>query len=341
MQSIKQKSPPPAAPGGLPNFRNLGVLLRLLLLVNVLAAGTAVIRTDTVDGHIREMLVMAAWVELPLFLAALGLYLAQPWLARQRRLVATAVVFALVGTIAWAVHPVLAASGGEATVHIGRWLTWAFAATAIALIYFDYRTRLLSTALTEARLMALTARIRPHFLFNSLNGVLGVIRTDPRRAEHALEELADLFRVLMRENRELVPLAQELALCEGYLELERLRLGERLQVRWETAHCPRDALVPPLLLQPLLENAVYHGIEPAAEAGEIVVRLYRRGQELRLEVENPIADAERHEAGNRMALDNIRERLMLFFDLEAGLDIVATNGRYRVRIRLPYRSSGQ
>ena len=176
--------------------------------------------------------------------------------------------------------------------------------------------------------------------------MLGVIRSDPRRAERALEELADLFRVLMRENRELVPLGDEMALCERYIDLERLRLGERLLVRWELPvsgtleHAAlMRAQVPALVLQPLLENAVYHGIEPSAESGELRVRIERRGDELRLEVDNPVSEIARHPEGNRMALENIRERLMLFFDLEAGLDKACVNGRYRVRIRLPYRVS--
>jgi two-component system sensor histidine kinase AlgZ len=149
----------------------------------------------------------------------------------------------------------------------------------------------------------------------------------------------------MRENRELVPLGDEVALCERYVDLERLRLDERLEVCWELPQSgSREhaalmrASVPALLLQPLLENAVYHGIEPSSEKGEVIVRIGRRGDELRLEVDNPVCDAARHHEGNRMALDNIRERLMLFFDLEAGLDTECTGGRYRVRIRLPYRS---
>ena len=113
------------------------------------------------------------------------------------------------------------------------------------------------------------ARIRPHFLFNSINAVLSLIRCDPKRAERALEDMADLFRVLMADNRQLAPLEQEVALCRQYLELEHLRLGERLQVAWHIEKMPRDALIPPLVLQPLLENAVYHGIEPPAEPGEI------------------------------------------------------------------------
>ncbi|MFB1029716.1 MAG: histidine kinase, partial [Thauera sp.] len=222
--------------------------------------------------------------------------------------------------------------------------------------YFDGRSRRLSPAFAEARLIALTARMRPHFFFNCLNGVLGVIRSEPRRAEQALEELAELFRALMQDGRERVSLAEEVELAERYLGLERLRLGERLMVRWEFGEDGPEhesgrgeaggtgrraellrARVPSLLLQPLLENAVYHGIEPAAGAGEVVVRIARHGKELLIEVDNPVAAQGAHHVGNRMALDNIRERLMLFHDLEARLEIDEADGRYRVRIRLPWK----
>lgn len=188
--------------------------------------------------------------------------------------------------------------------------------------------------------MALTARIRPHFLFNALNAVLSLIRSEPRRAEAAIEELADLFRVLMQENVDLVPLSREIELARKYLDLERLRLGDRLQVRWDIESCPPDALVPPLMLQPLLENAVYHGVEPAERPAEIVVNFSRRGEQLLIEFSNPtVAGGDEH-AGNRMALANIRERLALFFDLEASLEVELRDGRYLVRMSMPYRRGG-
>ena len=334
MKSIKQKPGHALLRGGLPDFRNLGVLLRVLLLANLLAAATVLLRVDDPAAWPLALMVMAGQLELPLFVVVLLLFLGQPRLARLSGRAAAAVVLAVVLAVIGVSYPLLRESEPAA---LWRWLAWGAGATAMCLAYFDYRSRRYSPALTEARLMALTARIRPHFLFNCLNGVLGVIRSDPRRAEQALEELADLFRALMRDNRDLVPLGAELDLCERYVDLERLRLGERLAVHWEVEHCPRDALVPPLLLQPLLENAVYHGVEPASGAGEIVVSISRRGGEVRIKVDNPIDDVERHIAGNRMALDNIRERLVLFFDLEASLDIDASGGRYRVLIRLPYR----
>ena len=345
-ESIKQKPARLAGPG-LPDFRNLGVMLRVLLVVNLLALLTVALRADQAERLVAELALMAGRVELPLLLAVLLLYLLGPALRRLGARAGQVAVFAVASLAVLVSSPL---TGADAPALL-RALAWSWLAAAIALLYFDYRSWRFTPALAEARLMALTARIRPHFFFNSLNGVLGVIRSDPRRAERALEELADLFRALMQDHRERVPLRDEVALCERYVDIERLRLGERLLVRWEfagagdagaTPSATREALldahVPPLLLQPLLENAVYHGIEPSTETGEVVVRVARRGEVLSLEVDNPVCDAVRHHAGNRMALDNIRERLMLFYDLEAGLEIDEGGGRYRVRIRLPYRT---
>ena len=136
----------------------------------------------------------------------------------------------------------------------------------------------------------------------------------------------------------MIPLAEEFDIARTHQRIEQLRLGDRLRVEWDVEELPMHAAVPSLIVQPLLENAVYHGIEPSAESGEVIVRIELRDDELRLEVDNPMCEAGRHHEGNRMALDNIRERLMLFFDLEAGLDSDCAGGRYRVRIHLPYRS---
>ena len=192
-------------------------------------------------------------------------------------------------------------------------------------------------ALAEARLMALTSRIRPHFLFNSLNAILGVIRADPRRAETALEELAELFRALMQDPRDLVLLSDEIALSRRYLDLERLRLGDRLKVTWDVASCPPDALMPSLMLQPLLENAVYHGVEPADDPGAISIHLARMNNQVRIELINPLQAGQVHAKGNQMALANIRERLMLLYDIEASLVTEVGENSYTVRITIPYR----
>jgi two-component system sensor histidine kinase AlgZ len=205
------------------------------------------------------------------------------------------------------------------------------------LSYFRWRALALSPARHAARLQALQARIRPHFLFNSINAVLGIVRADPKRAETALEDMADLFRMAMSEPHELVGLGNEIALARQYLALEKLRIGERLKVQWHTENMPPDALIPPLVLQPLLENAVYHGIEPMAAGGSIEVKIYREGKELHLEVRNPVSTVSPPYAnGNKMALSNIRERLSLLFDVEADYRMERGADYYRVHIIIPY-----
>ncbi|MCK9285512.1 MAG: histidine kinase [Rhodocyclaceae bacterium] len=221
---------------------------------------------------------------------------------------------------------------------------WALIASALAAAAaIDWRGKgePEAAAMNEARLMALTARIRPHFLYNSLNAILGTIRNDPRAAETALEEMAELFRALMNDPRQLTPLSDEIALCRKYLALERLRLGDRVQVQWDIDNCPPDALVPPLMLQPLLENAVYHGVEPMSQPAPIAFRLIAAGRMLVIELSNAHEAGNTHERGNRMALANIRERLEIYYGLAAYLNAEMRDGRYTVRIVVPYESAAR
>jgi len=174
-------------------------------------------------------------------------------------------------------------------------------------------------------------------LFNSLNTVLGLMRSEPRRAETVLENLSELFRASMAEASALAPLAKELELARSYAEIEAVRLGGRLTVDWQCQNAPLDALVPPLILQPLLENAVYHGIEPAAGGGTVSVTIFVRGDQLNLVVRNPVHHLRERRSGNRMALENIRERLDLHFDAEAALRAYESGDEFVVQIRMPYR----
>jgi two-component system sensor histidine kinase AlgZ len=213
----------------------------------------------------------------------------------------------------------------------------AVALAALTIEFFRLRALSLSPSLAEARLQALQARIRPHFLFNSLNTVLGLMRADPRRAESTLENLADLFRVFMRDTRALVPLDEEVVTCQQYLAIEQLRLGDRLRVKWDTDQMQGDALLPALLLQPLVENAVHHGIEPRSEPGEITIIVSRPGERVRVEILNPAEEQQPVRPGNQMALSNIRERLLLLYDMEAELKTSEENGQFRLLLELPYR----
>ncbi len=208
-------------------------------------------------------------------------------------------------------------------------------AAAGAMYWAQLRSQSHLPALAEARLSALQARIRPHFLFNSLNAVLGLIRSDPKRAETMLEDLSELFRVLMRDHHERVSLAQEMAVCRKYLGIERLRLGERLIVHLAIDPRAESAQLPLLLLQPLIENAVLHGIEPSSSVGVIEVRAERRGNTLQILISNPWHGKDKHQ-GHQIGLANVRQRLELLHDLEATLDTVVRNERYEVHMRLPY-----
>jgi two-component system sensor histidine kinase AlgZ len=247
-------------------------------------------------------------------------------------------VLVLVGTLVALYLPALGmVTGKPMLAAVPRLVLLALLVAAALLAYFRLFAKAHSPALAEARLQALQARIRPHFLFNSLNAVLSLIRRDPQRAERTLEDLADLFRTLMSDVRHFVRLADEISLLERYAAIEQLRLGERLRISWELDTAPPDALLPPLVLQPLLENAVYHGVEPGTGASDVLVRIERRGERVLASIENPYIEAEAQRAGNRMALDNIRERLQLFFDAEARIATRIAGGRYRVEIEIPYR----
>ena len=338
--SIRQ-NPHPSGALHLPDFANLGVWLRVLLGVHVLVGLGALAANQHGSALPSELVRLAALVEPALIVTLLWLRLLRRLLLRLPGLAAAALVLCIalagMGGSLW-LSSLLEGSG---RMMGWRVLCWTALCVLCLLWYFDRLTHQHLPALAEARLAALTARIRPHFLFNSLNAVLGVIRSDPRRAEAALEALADLFRVLMRENRTLVPLSEEIALARQYLSLERLRLGDRLRVCWQIEDMPPDAMLPPLMLQPLLENAVYHGIEPLGFAGEITITLLRQGDQLHITLSNPCPQnsATAVHSGNQMALTNIRERLSLFFDLDARLDARADphGGRYDVHVVLPYR----
>ena len=324
----------------LPNFRNLGVLLRILVIVNVMAAGVAVLKSGSLTNVWHEVLEVSAVVQPVIMLSLVTLVLLNDALRRAPYLWGAALVLALELVVVTALYvfgrPLFAMQTGALEAY---WLI-AILVTVALLAYFDLRGRALSPALAEARLQALQARIRPHFLFNSINAVLSLIRQDPKRAERALEDMADLFRVLMADNRQLAPLAREVELCREYLNIEQLRLGDRLRIEWHVDNMPQDAMIPPLVLQPLLENAVYHGIEPRLDPGVVSINVYLARGEVHMVLRNPYEQEGHHHAGNKMALANIRERLALHFDAEASLTTTVSDSAYQVHIVVPYQKAG-
>ncbi len=319
----------------LPDCCNWGTILRLALAFNAAAVLVALAMGAAAGDPIARFFELAVLVEPALFGSLATLCVVRRWVNGQRRVLQWAVGLSLPALIATLAYLASADEPGFASAATAA--LCAFSLAWLAIEFLRLRALSLSPSLAEARLQALQARIRPHFLFNSLNTVLGLMRSEPRRAERTLEDLSDLFRVFMRDTRELVALDEEIATCRQYLAIEQLRIGDRLQVRWQLDEMPGDALLPPLLLQPLLENAVHHGVEPRLESGEVRIEITRAGERVRVEIVNPASEAPPSRPGNQMALSNVKERLALLYDMEAELKTTVEQGLFRLLLEFPYR----
>lgn len=187
----------------------------------------------------------------------------------------------------------------------------------------------------SARLAELQSRIRPHFLFNALNTALALVRLDPQRAEQVLEDLAELFRAALAESGAAVSLADEIELAQRYLAIEETRFGERLRVEWDLDPAAGRARVPPLVLQPLVENAVRHGVEPAADGGRVLVRSQVRAGSVVVTVRNTVDAKAAARPGSGIALANVRERLALLHDIGGTLDTGLEGDQFVARMRVP------
>lgn len=206
--------------------------------------------------------------------------------------------------------------------------------------YVHVQWRLRVEAQARAEIAALTARIRPHFLFNSMNTIAGLVREDADLAEEVIVDLADLFRAALAAGEKAHALERELELCERYLSIEALRLGDRLKVEWDVAGVPLDLPVPPLLLQPLVENAVYHGIQPLEAGGTVRIGARMSGDLLSLSVENPRPDPlPPRRGGHGLAQENVRQRLHFVFGERARLEVTERPGYYGVSVQIPVPAS--
>ena len=254
---------------------------------------------------------------------------------------AATVLGALCAGASWALQEAIGLdllSGSVGALRTWPWLAPALAGAALAsALFYWLRLRAIAQgpADTSARLAELQSRIRPHFLFNTLNTAITLARVDPARTEGLLEDLAELFRVALANTDAAVTLGSEVELAQRYLAIEQIRFGERLRVTWELDPAAASARVPPLLLQPLVENAVRHGVEPAPDGGQIRVRTrVRRGQVV-LSIDNSLHQQAPSRPGAGMALRNVRERLHLMHDVAGHFDARADGDVFRVRIELP------
>lgn len=315
---------------------HVGVVLRAALFVHAALAVGVLFQVQTLRGFALQFSLATA-IALPAVLA---------WL------IATCLLKDLIAGIAAPARAAISATLGALCALGGRALVMqanpagleqltllatAAAGAALALVMHQWlRMQALARtpADTAAQLAELQSRIRPHFLFNTLNSALALVRLDPQRAESVLEDLAELFRVALNSTDVDVSLADEVALAQRYLAIEQIRFGSRLRVSWDLDESAAAARVPPLLLQPLVENAVRHGVEPSPDGGDIHVSTqFKRGLAV-ISIVNSVA-AQSSPPGHGMALANVRERLRLMHDVTAQFDAQLEGDRFVVRIVVP------
>lgn len=328
------QAPPPAAWQGAPASTAPGVDLcqpgaALRVLVAAQAAAAAVVLLVAPSGgwlgaqsaaSFATLLASVGWIG--------GLCAARRLLWRHRPALRAALAAAWGATCALAG---LAAVAWAALADAGlRGFAGAAACGALAGFTawrsFELRSRLALPAQAQARLAQLQARIRPHFLFNALNAALALVRVDPDRAERVLEDLSVLFRQAMAEAGSAVPLATEIELARRYLDIEQVRFGDRLRVTWDIDESAGGARVPPLVLQPLVENAVRHGVEPSPDGADVQIAVQRRQGLVQVTVSNTLSD-QVSVPGSGMALANVAERLALLHDVGAHVDTRIDDGR--------------
>ena len=329
----------------LPNFCSIRMVFAVVITAQLLAIVLTLGTTTTAADFAGELSLRSLFVQWIALCAAALLCLSRPLLRRLGD--------GLAGLLAWLlVMAVTLLVSGVAVVVLGDWpdsgvpafiyrsLGIGAIVSALVLRYFyiQHLWRRQVEAESEARFQALQSRIRPHVLFNSMNTIANLTRSAPALAEEVVQDLSDLFRASLSDVRRMSTLGDELELARGYLRIEHQRLGDRLKVEWDLEALPEQAPLPALVLQPLLENAVYHGVEPDSKPGNISITGRYRRHQVNLSIRNslPTANPGQRRQGNQMALENVRQRLAGFFNQQASLVVGEVDGEHQVRIVFPF-----
>jgi two-component system sensor histidine kinase AlgZ len=332
----------------LPNFCSASTVLVIILICEITALLLALARNDAVLGFWSDLGMTSMFLLWIALCGAALLCLLRGYLSRKSVAVSAAMVLTMTVTLVTVVSAITYYIGsgllleGAHWSFLGRNAGITFVVTALALRYFyvthEWRHNVELQA--KARVHALQARIRPHFLFNSMNTIAALTRSNPARAEEAVLDLAELFRANLNEKRNQIPLAEEIDVARTYQRMEQLRLGDRLRVDWHVDSLPNNALVPGLTLQPLLENAIYHGVEPRPDGGVVTVTgEFNKGM-ITIVVRNPVPLANLTvRDGNRLALANIKERLDLMYGERATVKAGRFDEEYIVTLRFPFTAS--
>ncbi|MBS1270447.1 MAG: Sensor histidine kinase BtsS [Gammaproteobacteria bacterium] len=340
-----------------PNFGSANIGVRIVLVAQCLAIVLAMARNDSFDQPAwNDFVLMTTFAQSVAIGSILALKLVSRSVQKMTPLTGGIFVFFLLTIVAVIVSEGIIFTMYRLGLLSGRWPEWhgtmvirilvisaIINALALRYAFVYHRTRIDSKTREQDRLQVLHAHIQPHFLFNSMNSVASLIRPDPERAERALHDLADVFRVTLRDARKMVPITEEIELARQYLDIEKLRLGDRLQINWSNSKVPHNALIPSLTLQPLIENAIYHGVEPSSSGGVVELRMWSEGSDLLVLITNPIPETAnpaqegaRQRKGNQMAMNNVRERFLNHhFHGKAGLRNYEQSGRYHTILKMP------
>jgi len=336
----------------LPDFRKVGCTFIMLLLGELFAFMFTLAMVSSPDSFWFMLGLNSLFMLCVVFVCQLVLAVVARRLDQMTEVVAGFFVFLVVTlvslAITWLIYGLFFADTGLAVVDgeslpfqslRNAVLAGMAAAVGLRYQYVQYLLRLQAKAEGSARLEALQARMKPHFLFNSLNSIASLIRRKPQLAEELTLDLAELYRAILRKDIKLATLEEEIGLSRQYLNIEQLRLGGRLRVVWRLDEDLLGALIPPLSLQPLIENAIYHGIEPSPEGGDLVISCQsHKRNKIILSVRNSLPDQNGavERVGNRIALTNLRLRLQSFFGEEGRLTSSMAEGFYLARIVIPY-----
>lgn len=341
--------------GYLPNFCDVKFIL-VLVLVSELLAIVLTLNAAQLDSNIWDHLAITSMFILWVALSSAALLCAlRPYLNRFSNLATSIISYLLILllTLSFSLITSYVTEFYELTIYYSKdWsnqfilknLAIAAIIAGVILRYFfvQHQWKQNLALQSRAKFEALQARIRPHFLFNSMNTIASLIHDSPDKAETTIENLSDLFRASLRENSE-HKLSDEIELTRSYLAIEQLRLGGRLQTKWDIEDIGVDPKIPSLCLQPLVENAIYHGIEPLHGGGVIQIHIYKHNKRIVITVINPVADSGPtfHHKGNQMAQENIRERLQLAFVNTTVFEIQKEPTLYKVTIEIPFKTEGE
>jgi two-component system sensor histidine kinase AlgZ len=328
----------------IPDLCSVQAVFLLVLVAELLAIVLTVNRSGLQQFTWQAFATLSLFVQWTVLLAAAGLCQLRARLGNWPRASAAALSYGWVLVVTAAVSAVVQWLIGDFS-HAGIWrfdywqlldnllISAVLGGIALRYFYLAQELRQRQRAELEARVQALQSRIRPHFLFNSMNSIASLIGSDPAAAESAIEDLATLFRATLSQVSVEVSMAEEIELCRRYLNIEQLRLGARLQVQWRIDALPGALPIPGLCLQPLLENAIYHGIQTLAEGGCVGIEGEYKDGWVRLAVSNPLpAASAREHKGNRMALDNIARRLQALYGEDAGVAAEQDQNNYIARL---------